>query len=121
MPKRLLLDKQICPEFLAQGPAVDAENAGSLTLVTSRIVHDGFEQGSFNLADYQIVQITRPVTVQGRKVLIKCVFSVFAKRFLAVLGREVLRHVLFLSHVGKFPKNSFVNLACSEARSTRTT
>jgi hypothetical protein len=100
MPKWLLLNKQICPEFFSQGTAVDAENAGSLTLVALRVIHDGFEQGAFNLANDKIVQVAGPVAVKSRKVLIECVFSMFAKRFLVFSGLEVLLLVLFLGHGG---------------------
>ena len=121
MPKRLLLNEQISSEFFTQGTSIDAQNAGSLALVALREIHDGLEQWPFNLADNKIIQIAGPVPVQSRKILIERIFSVFAKRFLAVPGREVLLHVLFLGHVDKFLKNSFVNLVWSEARSARTT
>jgi hypothetical protein len=78
MPDRALLNEQISSEFLAQGTSVDAKNAGSLALVALREIHDGLEQWPFNLADDKIVQIARPVPVQCRKVLIECIFSVFA-------------------------------------------
>jgi hypothetical protein len=99
MPKQLLFYEQVGPEFLSQGTAIDAEYAGSLALVALRVVHDGFEQGSFNLADNQIIQIARPIAVERCKVLIECIFCVFAKRFLAFPGRKVLLIVLFLGHV----------------------
>jgi hypothetical protein len=99
MPKRQLFYEQVSPEFLSQSAAVNAEYAGRLALIALRVIHDGFEQGPFNLADNQVVQIARPVAVQRCKILIKCIFCVFAKRFLAFPGRKVLLVVFFLGHV----------------------
>jgi len=96
---QLLFYEQVSPEFLSQGTAIDAEYTGGLALVALRVIHDGFEQGPFNLANDQVVQVTRPITVQGRKVLIERIFRVFAERFLAFPGPEVLLLMLFLSHV----------------------
>ena len=95
-----LLNKQISSEFLSQGAAVDAENAGSLALVALRVIHDRLEQGPLNFADDEIVQIAGPVAVHRCEILIERVFSVFAKRFFAVPGREVFLADLFLGHVG---------------------
>lgn len=99
MPKPLLFYEQVSPEFLSQGTAIDAEYAGSLALVALRVIHDGFEQGPFNLADNQVVQVTRPVAVQVREVLIERIFRMLAEGFLAFPGPEVLLLLLFLSHV----------------------
>lgn len=99
MPKRLLLNKRISSEFLSQGTAVHAENAGRLALVALRVIHHGLEQWPFYFADNEVVQIARAVAVQRCEVLIECVFSVFAKRLLAFPGRKVLLVVLFLGHV----------------------
>lgn len=99
MPKRRLPNKRVSSEFLSQGAAVDAENSGSLALVALRVIHDRLEQGPLNFADDEIVQIAGPVAVHRCEILVERVFSVFAKRFLADPGREVVLVVLFLGHV----------------------
>jgi hypothetical protein len=84
--RRTLLQEFVALEFLSQCAAVYAENAGSLALVTLRIVHDSLEQGALYFAHDKLVKITGAVTVQGGEIVFQCVFGMFAEWFLA-LGR----------------------------------
>ncbi len=148
MPQRLLLNKRISPEFLAQRAAVDAEYAGGLALVAPCKIHNGFKQRPFYFTDDKVVQVTRAVAVKCCEILIQCVFGVPAKRFLAMYRRKSAALIIF-GHDSQIPmrslesraflpkpqenhaaketppscwsKYSLVNLICSEALSTRTT
>ena len=68
--QRLLLDKRISPEFLAQCAAIDAEYAGGLALIALCKIQNGFQQRPFHFTDDKVVQITRAVAVKRGEILI---------------------------------------------------
>src|SRR5688572_2611790 len=57
------------PQLLAQGPAIDAENGRGPALVAGGVIEHGAEQGFFDLAQHQVVQVRRLVAVQVGKVI----------------------------------------------------
>ena len=84
-----LLQQFVALEFFSKCAAVDAENTCGLALVSVRVVHHSFEQGSLYFAHDKIIEVTRTVTVQSGKVVFQCVFGVFAECFLALGSFEV--------------------------------
>jgi hypothetical protein len=84
-----LMKQFVALEFFSKCAAVDAENSCGLALVSLRVVHHSFEQGSLYFAHDKIIEVTRSVTVQRGKVTFQCVFGVFAERFLALGSFEV--------------------------------
>src|ERR1044072_1743152 len=57
------------PQFLAQCAPVDPEDRGGAALVARRIVEHGAEQGFFDLAQHQVVQVRGLVAVEVREVV----------------------------------------------------
>ena len=100
MPQRFLLNERIDSEFLTQRAAVEPEYIGGLALVTPRVIHDDLEEWSLHLTDDEIVQISRPIAIQGGEILIQCVFSVFAERLFAFSRHERVAVIVIVCHVG---------------------
>src|SRR5262249_3870910 len=65
-------------QLLAQGPAIDSENPGSAALVAFRVVQHHTEQGFLDLAQHEVVQVGRPVTIQAHEVVAQCTLGVIA-------------------------------------------
>src|SRR3954471_1024086 len=66
--------------LLAQGAAIDPEDRGGTALVAGGIVEHGAEQGLFDLAQHQVVQVCRLVAVQVGEIVGKGTFGVVAQR-----------------------------------------
>src|SRR6185295_5081240 len=64
-----LLREAELAQLLAQRAPVDAEDRGGAALVARRIVEHGAEQGFFNLAQHQVVQVRGLVAVEVREVV----------------------------------------------------
>src|SRR6185312_3086484 len=101
-------------QLLAQGPAVDSQNAGGAALVTFRIVQHDAEQRLFDLAQHEIVQMRWPVTIQTGEVIAQCTLSVIAQRQFSGAqpdtGVPPGSTLLFCCHV-RSPQNPIVSSA----------
>src|ERR1700730_12486298 len=67
-------------QFLAQGAAVDAENACRTALVALRVIEHDAKQRLLDLAQYQVVEMGRPVTVQTGEVIAQGALGMIAQR-----------------------------------------
>ena len=56
-------------QLLAQRAPVDAEDGGGAALVARRVVEHGAEQGFFDFAQHEVVEVGRLVAVQVREVV----------------------------------------------------
>ena len=63
-------------EFLAQRAAVDAEDRGGAALVARGVVEHGAEQGLFDFAQHEVVQVRGLVAVQVGEVVGECSLGV---------------------------------------------
>src|SRR4051812_15279524 len=100
-------------QLLAQRAAIDAEDARGAALVTFGIVEHYAEQRLFNLAQHEVVQMRRTVTVQAREVVAERALGVPAQWQLAAVesggGNTVASStLLFCCHVEAPRKKSLV-------------
>src|SRR3984893_8798314 len=73
-------------QFLAQGAAVDAENACGAALVALRVIEHDAKQRLLDLAQHQVVEMRRPLTVQAGEVIAQGALGMLAQRQFPPVG-----------------------------------
>src|SRR3984893_12234580 len=73
-------------QFLAQGAAVDAENACGGALVALRVIEHDAKQRLLDLAQHQVVEMGRPLTVQAGGVIAQGALGMIAERQFPPVG-----------------------------------
>src|SRR5882762_2153564 len=73
-------------QFLAQGAAVDAENACGAALVALRVVEHDSKQRLLDLAQHQVVEMGGPLTVQAGEVIAQGALGMIAQRQFPPVG-----------------------------------
>ena len=75
LPAAALAEQLVMPEFLAQGGAIDPKDLGRHALVALGVVQHRLEEGFFDFAQNQFIQIPRPMAVEIAKVFLQGFFS----------------------------------------------
>src|SRR5690606_15747908 len=68
-------------QLLAQGAAVDAEDLRRTALIALRVIQHRLEQRLLDLADDELVQIARFVSVEAFEIALQCFVRERAERF----------------------------------------
>src|SRR5690606_19105464 len=66
-----IADELVALQLLAQSAAIDAENLGRTALIAPRVIQDRLEQRLLDLADDELVQISRLVSVQAFEIALQ--------------------------------------------------
>src|SRR5690606_3600327 len=75
-----ITDEIVCLQLLAQRAAIDAENLRRAALIALRVAHDGFQQRLLDLADDELIEISRFVSVQACEIALQCFVRQRAQR-----------------------------------------